>query len=190
LKNQDYASATAVIHTGFIAQEVEKNAKECGFNFDGVRAPSNENDNYSVAYSQFVVPLVKAVQELSKQNNNLKAENDSQQKQIDELKSMVQQLADEKKESTVLNNSALLDQNQPNPFSQQTVIRYTLPAGFTSAFVKISDISGQLLKTQTILQSGKGQLIVNANELSAGTYQYSLIIDGKVLESKQMILTK
>ncbi|MEP7170194.1 MAG: T9SS type A sorting domain-containing protein, partial [Bacteroidota bacterium] len=148
------------------------------------------NDNYSVAYSQFVVPLVKAVQELSKQNNNLKTENDSQQKQIDELKSMVQQLADEKKESAVLSNTAALDQNQPNPFSQQTVIRYAVPAGFTSAFVEISNISGQLLKTQSVLQSGKGQLILNANELSSGTYQYSLIIDGKVLESKQMILTK
>ncbi|HKR04753.1 MAG TPA: tail fiber domain-containing protein, partial [Bacteroidia bacterium] len=46
LKNQDYASATAMVHTGFIAQEVEKNAKACGFNFDGVHVPSNEYDNY------------------------------------------------------------------------------------------------------------------------------------------------
>jgi trimeric autotransporter adhesin len=191
LKNQDYASATAVVHTGFIAQEVEKNAKACGFNFDGVHAPSSEYDNYSIAYSQFVVPLVKAVQELSKQNNNLQAENNSQQKQIEELKSMVQQLAgNEKKGTSLFSKTAALDQNSPNPFSQQTLIGYVVPAGYTDARVEISDISGHVLKSQAISEPGKGQFIVKANELSAGTYQYTLIIDEKVIDSRQMILTK
>ena len=58
--------ASSIIHTGFIAQDVEKTAKELGYNFDGVNAPTNSTDNYSLAYSQFVVPLVKAVQEQQK----------------------------------------------------------------------------------------------------------------------------
>ena len=51
------------LHSGFLAQDVEKSAKELGYNFDGVYAPVNDRNHYSLAYSQFVMPLVKAVQE-------------------------------------------------------------------------------------------------------------------------------
>ena len=49
--------------TGFIAQEVEKAAKMTGYDFDGLKAPKTEKEYYSLSYSSFVVPLVKAVQE-------------------------------------------------------------------------------------------------------------------------------
>ncbi len=69
--------------TGFIAQDVEAAAKKLGFEFSGIDAPKNENDLYGLRYAEFVVPLVKAVQEL---NEELKLQNDIQQQQIDELK--------------------------------------------------------------------------------------------------------
>lgn len=49
--------------TGFIAQEVEKAAGEICFSFNGLYKPAAANGLYSLNYSQFVVPLVKAVQE-------------------------------------------------------------------------------------------------------------------------------
>jgi trimeric autotransporter adhesin len=55
--------ATQMIRTGFIAQEVEQAAKKTGYDFDGVRIPKTEKEYYSLSYSSFVVPLVKAVQE-------------------------------------------------------------------------------------------------------------------------------
>lgn len=51
------------LHTGFLAQDVERIAKELGYRFDGLHAPVNDKDHYSLAYSQFIMPLVKAVQE-------------------------------------------------------------------------------------------------------------------------------
>ena len=53
----------SVVMTGFVAQEVEKAAKDCGYNFDGVIRPQHDKDHYRLAYEEFVVPLVKAVQE-------------------------------------------------------------------------------------------------------------------------------
>ena len=67
------------VHTGFIAQEVEKAAREAGFDFDAVHKPQGKNDPYSLAYGTFVVPLVKAVQE---QEQKI----EQQQKTIDDLK--------------------------------------------------------------------------------------------------------
>jgi hypothetical protein len=48
--------------TGFVAQEVAKVAKEVGYDFDGVIPPAHDKDHYRIAYAEFVVPLVKAVQ--------------------------------------------------------------------------------------------------------------------------------
>ncbi|MES2778219.1 MAG: tail fiber domain-containing protein [Bacteroidota bacterium] len=59
-------------HTGFIAQEVERSALELGFSFSGVDKPQQPNGLYGLRYAEFVVPLVKAVQELSKENDELK----------------------------------------------------------------------------------------------------------------------
>jgi hypothetical protein len=42
---------------------VERAAKKSGYDFDGVKAPKTEKEYYSLSYSSFVVPLVKAVQE-------------------------------------------------------------------------------------------------------------------------------
>ena len=55
--------AGKILQTGFIAQEVELAAKKLGYDFSGVDAPKNDKDNYGLRYSEFVVPLVKAMQE-------------------------------------------------------------------------------------------------------------------------------
>ena len=51
-------------YSGFIAQEVEQVALSLGYDFSGVKAPSGDNDAYALRYAEFVVPLVKATQEL------------------------------------------------------------------------------------------------------------------------------
>lgn len=62
-----------IVYTGFIAQQVETAAKKIGYDFSGIDIPQNENDFYGLRYSEFVVPLIKAVQELAKENNELKS---------------------------------------------------------------------------------------------------------------------
>lgn len=65
----------AAVQTGFLAQEVEQAAQKLGYRFDGVHRPAHARDHYSLAYSQFVMPLVQAVQELSQEVETLKARN-------------------------------------------------------------------------------------------------------------------
>jgi hypothetical protein len=44
------------------------------------------------------------------------------------------------------------------------------------------------LKTVKISGSGMGNLKVDASTLAAAAYQYSLIVDGKLVDTKQMIV--
>jgi trimeric autotransporter adhesin len=71
--------------SGFIAQEVEKAAAESGYNFSGVQKPATNDGLYSLRYSDFVMPLVKAVQELNQKS-------DEQMKMIAELKKEIELL--------------------------------------------------------------------------------------------------
>jgi phage regulator Rha-like protein len=43
---------------------VEAVAHKIGYDFSGVDAPKNEKDYYGLRYAEFVVPLVKATQEM------------------------------------------------------------------------------------------------------------------------------
>ncbi len=131
--------------TGFLAQDVVAAAKRINYDFSGVDAPENDNAIYGLRYSDFVVPLVKAVQELSKKNDslnlkvsqieNLKIENENLEQRITKLEALMN-VADQStvndQQSTVI-SSAFLLQNIPNPFSNTTSINNNLPKQYSSA---------------------------------------------------------
>lgn len=73
------------IQTGFIAQEVEAAAIESNFNFHGIDKPKNKNDYYGLRYAEFVVPIVKSIQE----QQSLIKKND---KSIQKLEQKLEQL--------------------------------------------------------------------------------------------------
>jgi len=82
----EVAKKEAITYTGFLAQEVMEAAQSTNFDFSGVQAPVNEQTPYSLSYSDFVVPLVKAVQEQQSMIEELQSINQNLQNQIDELK--------------------------------------------------------------------------------------------------------
>jgi len=163
-----------VRQTGFIAQEVEAVIKKTGYVFHGIEAPQNEGDHYAIRYAEFVVPLVKAVQELSKEVEVLK-----------------QQLANaEQLGGTAPAVEAILFQNNPNPFSGGSEIRMTLPETTGQASIIIYTLEGKQLKVIPIQDRGSVAVKIPANEMmSAGMYLYTLIVDNKVIDTKRMILT-
>jgi trimeric autotransporter adhesin len=104
--------AAKIVYNGFIAQDVEKAAQSIGYNFSGVDKPPTKDGLYGLRYADFVVPLVKAVQEqqtiiedLKKQVEAAKAEIPmqigKQQLIIEELK---KQMAEMKREMELLKN--------------------------------------------------------------------------------------
>jgi DNA integrity scanning protein DisA with diadenylate cyclase activity len=72
-----------------MAQEVERAAKESGYDFSGVTAPKNSKDLYSMNNEEFVVPLVKAVQEQQQMIDSLKKHNDDLEGKLKALEKML-----------------------------------------------------------------------------------------------------
>ena len=81
-------------------------------------------------------------------------------------------------------------QNAPNPFDEATTISVYAERAFpyNDALVRIQNSSGQLIKEMSIvLNEGVNELLYNHGYGVAGIHQYSLLIDGTIIDTKQMI---
>lgn len=87
----DFSNAEKANYIGFIAQDVEKAAKESGFDFPGIDVPKNDKEVYSLRYVDFIMPMVKSIQELKNENDALKEE-------LKLLKELKKEVADLKKQ--------------------------------------------------------------------------------------------
>jgi trimeric autotransporter adhesin len=195
LTQKEIASRQAksqVVYTGFVAQEVEKAADKLGYNFSGVDAPKNAKDFYGLRYAEFVVPLVKAVQELSDKAEEI----DELKKKNTELEERLRKLEELISKNNPGNNTlaylsdAQLKQNTPNPFSSSTVIGYYIPENSGNSKMVITDMKGSIIKTVALNSKGKGQLTLGADALAAGEYVYSLWVSEKQVDAKRMMIVK
>ncbi len=101
-------------------------------------------------------------------------------------------IADNKNENAKVlsSSSASLQQNIPNPFSNTTTISYTLPQQYASAKIIITDRNGSVIKQINLFDKGKGSVLIDGSTFLQGAYHYALIVDGKMISSKQMELIK
>jgi hypothetical protein len=162
---------------GFIAQQVKEIIPEV------VHVGTDENQTHGMNYAELTALLVKGMQE--------------QQNEINELKSVIASLVSgtttENKTTNSQSidlsdkNTIVLDQNVPNPFAESTVINYNIPTDFVKAQIIFSTSDGKVIRSVDIATKGPGKLNVFANDLSSGMYSYSLVVDGKTIDTKKMV---
>ncbi|MBC7923248.1 MAG: RICIN domain-containing protein [Ferruginibacter sp.] len=83
-----------------------------------------------------------------------------------------------------------LRQNYPNPFSDETIIPFSLPEGARQASVCIYSVQGQLVKQIAVGAKNQGSVTVNAGEFAPGLYIYRLTVDGRAMGSQRMVRQK
>jgi len=81
-------------------------------------------------------------------------------------------------------------QNRPNPFDEATILAYWLdhPIMFKRAEIVVSDLSGRVLeRLPTTPQTGMNEVVYTHGYRASGAFVYALVIDGVILDQKQMI---
>ena len=172
-ENLDFAEG---LRSGFIAQEVEEVLPHLVFTAD---------DGYkSVDYIGVVPYLVEGIKELSEEQAVLLAE-------LEALKQHAQG-SDKGQASNAPGSfeAATLSQNTPNPADKETQISYFLPESAQSASLLVFDMNGTQLRAIDIEGTGNGVVTLSASEFPAGMYFYTLVTDGKEVDTKRMILTQ
>jgi hypothetical protein len=160
---------------GFIAQDVSKILPE-------VTTYDDSADLYAIDYSRMVPILVEAIKEQQLLIQSLLKENG-----VSSLKSTSNIEASNVTSEKIEN---ALYQNSPNPFTENTKIEYYLTEKVGTADIYICDMSGLQKKSIPLTDKGYGNIVINGNELRAGMYLYTLVADGKIIDTKQMLLTK
>ncbi len=83
--------------------------------------------------------------------------------------------------------SARLFQNVPNPYKDNTIINFYIPKSVANAQMVIYNIKGEIINELPIYQRENGNIVFTKDQLSVGTYFYTLILDGHKLDSKVMV---
>ncbi len=166
---------------GLIAQEVEKIVPEAVVTlYDSTKA---------INYTSLIPVLIEAIKEQQIQIESLKENldiccNPNKNFKTKSIKTDIDTTLDTNKD-----NTCQLFQNNPNPFNSTTTIKYMLDKNVDDAQLLIFNMQGTLIKSYRNLYVGTGEVIINSGELNAGMYIYSLIVDGRIIDTKNMILT-
>jgi hypothetical protein len=158
-------------HIGLIAQELQE--------LFPTLVEEGQDGYLGVNYVELVPVLVRAIQELKSQ--------------VDSLQDNPRLATFRAPSTTGINQSVASDnvlyQNTPNPFNEQTTIRFKLAENVQNATICIFDMTGKMLKKLPV-SSGDSSLKVNGWELGEGMFLYSLIINGQVIDTKRMVISK
>jgi hypothetical protein len=166
---------------GFIAQDVEKIFPNIVY--------ENDQGIKGIALAE-LIPVI--VEVLKKQQTNI----NELTKRVEALEgngNAIEKSASIETGSTITNEvaeSCILEQNIPNPFSENTRIDMYLPESVSNAAMYIYNMQGKQIKVFKIQERGNSSITIIGYTLEAGMYLYTLIADGKEVDTKKMILTK
>lgn len=174
------------VNYGLIAQELEQVLPTL---VGSINIPEEEKDGKPAHMSNETLKVVNYVELIPILIQGMK----EQQAAIDALKEQLAKLGESASEGTHValsdKDAATLGQNIPNPFDHMTSIPFSIPVTAQKASIRFNDLNGKLIRTMDISERGKGRLTVNAGELSAGVYTYTLVVDNQLIDTKNMIVS-
>ncbi len=88
---------------------------------------------------------------------------------------------------TVNGERFVLDQNYPNPFSQQTTIPFTLPRAANVRFFVMDALGHIVHRAEGFYQAGGNHITIDMEAYAAGIYYYGIEVDGQ-RQMRKMIL--
>ncbi len=179
-REAELTQASQARTVGFIAQEVEATVKDLGYTaFDAVRVPENPTDNYSLAYAEFVVPLVKAVQELAAKNTVLEERNQAMEERLAAL----EQRSGEATGAERMN---------VHPVPASDLVRIELPARFNgkSGTLELRDAQGRSVDLQAIPSLGTVFELPLPAHLSEGAYTVVLSVAGEQPGTARVVIAR
>lgn len=161
------------IHYGLIAQELQKIYPNL--------VKEGRGGYLTINYIEIVPLLISSIQEL-------KAEVDVLKGSSSPIKKAATRSAEEATDIDAVVNT--LYQNEPNPFTESTVIRCDISKDVVQADLYIYNMNGDQIAEYAVTERGEASVTIDGGSLNAGMYLYALIADGKVIDTKRMILTK
>ena len=132
------------------------------------------------------------IDQVKAENTALKSEMADLLSRLENVESrMAQQTGNSSRnESKNSESTGRLEQNNPNPFTGTTEIKYSLPSVYKNAVLNVYGNSTTPLFTFSLSGSQNGMVVLQAGTLNSGEYTYELVIDGRRADVKKMMITR
>ncbi len=143
-----------------------------------------EDGSEGVNYIEMIPILVSTINELNNRIATLEQENAKQGKTVFEAKDA------ESATGLRINGEPSISQNSPNPCNASSEVSCTIPDNTSNAAIYIYDLTGKVLDTIQIDGRGTTTATIETSGLAPAMYLYSLVCDGKVIDTKRMIVSK
>ncbi len=137
------------------------------------------NGCIGINYIELVPLLIRSIQELKDELDDLKETSKSKRK-VSAYSGI---------NTSAASGNNFLFQCIPNPFRETTTIRFSLNDNVQNASIAVFDMTGKMLKNFPIL-SGDTSVTLNGGEFGEGIYLYTLIVEGQEVDTKKMIISK
>lgn len=159
-------------HFGLIAQELQTIYPDL--------VVKGQDGYLGINYIELVPILIRCIQELNQKVEALEKASDKQVFRAPAVSDV----------ESVAYSKNILYQNNPNPFRETTTIRFSVEEeDANSAFICIFDMTGKMLK-KVMITHDDSSISINSGELGEGMFFYSLIVNGREIDTKRMIITK
>lgn len=86
-------------------------------------------------------------------------------------------------------NTFVLEQNVPNPYTNSTKINFTLPSAGNTRFFVVNNMGQLVYNENKFYSEGKHEIVLKDLKLPQGMYYYTMEFEGK-RQMKKMIVTK
>ncbi|WP_046755051.1 tail fiber domain-containing protein [Kordia jejudonensis] len=196
-KSNDQLHLSSDLQHGFLAQNLEEVYPEL---VTTIQKPIMDKDNKpagiyeykAVNYTGLISILTSSIKELNEKSTaNIEELNEKVATLESQLEDMRREVGltdkgDLDNLDDTIDSGFSMEQNKPNPFTNQSVINYRLPSN-TKATIAVVDLSGKFIKEYN-LSDEKGQLTINSSDIGKGIFIYTLISDNEIIISKKMIV--
>lgn len=148
----------------------------------GAAKPSETIAFKAVNYTELIPIVIKGMQE---QDERIQKQDQLIETLLLKIEKLESRMAKTSGNAATVNAIGALGQSTPNPAKGSTRISYQIPAA-SHAQLLLTDNSGKTVKTVSLTQAG--YVDVNTTALSSGVYNYTLVVDGKITETKKLIV--
>lgn len=164
------------VHYGLSTEQLKEHFPELVY--------EKEDGSEGVNYIELIPILISTINELNNRISTLEKAN------LPKTKSSFKNIDENNPEDINTKAKNSISQNVPNPCKSQTEISCNIEENVSEASIYIYDLTGNLITNLSILERGNITKTIDTSSLTPAVYLYSFICDGKIIETKRMVVSR
>lgn len=144
----------------------------------------DKKGNVSINYIELIPLLVQSINELNSRIKLLENENEKLTEKIEKNDVSLMPVS----MNAALSDNLSIESNEPYQLNESSRICFSIPSNIKEASLYIYNMTGNQICKKNIETTGDLYITLSSLNLQSGMYLYSVVVDGKVINTKRFII--